>query len=317
MRLIKTATKFFLIYLLLLSIAVIWLGISYTKDITLPSNVQGKHIDVDGVQLRVLQTGQGPDVLFLHASIGSIEDFEAVLPLLKDYRVTMFDRIGHGYSDLPPVKTNIENNARYASALIKKLQLHDVIVVGHSYGGSVALKMALAHDPNIKSLVLLAPAAYPLHRTKPVEHLLAKPVIGLGLIRLLYTFVAEDMLTTGLLASLTADNRVIPDDFISSRVTLWNNPGILYTRTQQTDDIIAELEQMSWHYKNLQLPVSIILGTDEPHQDIIDDCVLLAKDLPQGKLIPMKGGDHYLQYRDPPLIRDIIVQHSQHTVRTH
>lgn len=294
--------------MLLFIVVIISLNYSYTKDITIPTGASGKHINVDGVKLRVQQIGEGPDLLFLHGSIGSLEDFETVVPLLKGYRITSFDRIGHGYSAMPPVKANIENNARYASALIKTLKLKDVTVIGHSYGGSIALKMAINNDPNIKSLVLIAPAAYSLTPARKIEFLLARPVIGLGMIRILHGSIAENMLRNGLLTSLQPNLNVMPSGFVDARIQMWNNPGVLFTRTQQTDDVTDELNVMQKHYKNIKLPISILLGEKEAHTDIAQGCKLLAEQLTNGNLIEVPEAGHYLQYKDPLQVSKVIKQ---------
>jgi len=287
-------------------IAVSALTFSYHKNISIPTGVYGKHIEINGTKIRIFQTGQGPDILFIHASIGNLEDFESVLPLLKNYRVTMFDRIGHGYSASPSGKANIENNALYTSALIKKLNLKDVTVVGHSYGGSIALKMALNKDSNIRSLVLLAPAGYSLSPTSKLEHMLATPVIGLGLLRLFQPFIAEQQLREKLLTSLIPNISILPKGFVDARIALWNNPGILFTRTQQTSVVTSELNEMQKHYENIDLSVTIFLGSEEQHNDITIGCHLLNDRLAESELIVIKGAGHYLQYKDPLIISNAI-----------
>jgi len=305
----STTTKIIrpVFYLILSSlIVIIFLTYSYSKKILIPDDVLGKHVDVAGVKLRVYQTGHGPDVLFIHASIGNLEDFESVLPYLNNYRVTMFDRMGHGYSEMAHQTANISNNAKHISALIKTLGLKKVTIVGHSYGGSVALKMALNKDPNIHSMVLLAPAAYSLTPTSKLEHLLAKPIIGLGLIHLFRPFIAEQRLRKSLLTSLTPNQSLLPKDFINKRIKLWNNPGVLYTRTQQTNEVTEELNEMQKHYNNINRPVTIIIGNDEQHLDIAKGCKLLNDKLTQSELIVIKGAGHYLQYKGPHIISETI-----------
>jgi len=313
MKIFKKLLKYLSYLALLCLLVIVILNYSYDKDINIPPNVAGKHIEIESVKLRVQQIGQGPDLLFLHASVGNLEDLEAVLPYLSGYRITLFDRIGHGYSAMPAEKANIENNARYASALIKALKLKEVTLIGHSYGGSIALKMAINHDPNIKSLVLFAPAAFSLSPTSKLEHLLAKPVIGLGLIRLLHKYIAEEKLRTKLNVSLSPNQSLLPNGFVDNRVALWNNPGTLFTRTQQTSDASAELKAMENHYKNITLPVSILIGRAEQHKDIVQGCKLLVKELKQGQLIEIEGAGHYLQYKAPKQIGEIIKRHNPPT----
>lgn len=297
--------KFFLLLLLLLITLLVILTYSYSKDIRIPETYDGKHITVKGMKLRVHQTGKGPDVLFIHGSIGSLEDFEAVLPMLKDFRVTSFDRIGHGFSEMPDTRADINSNAEYTSALIDTLGLKNVILVGHSYGGSIALQMAIDQDPNIKALVLLAPACQ-VAETNPVEHVFSQPVVGLGLLRLLRPFIAESMLSDGLLYSLHPNQGDVATGFVGHRVQLWNEPGILFTRTQQTSVVETELAEMSKQYQYIKYPTTILLGEQEGHKDIYEGSTKLAEQISDAKLRLIKYAGHYLQYKEPHTVAETI-----------
>ncbi len=299
--------KYLFIVCVAFAALVLVLNFTYSKDIELPDTASGKHVLVNGVKLRVHQVGTGPDVLFVHGSIGSLEDFETVLPLLKGYRVTLFDRIGHGYSDMPAESANIASNAKYTAALIKTLQLKNVIVVGHSYGGSVALKMAIEQTPNIKALVLIAPASKP-DETRAIEHLFENKFYGLGLLRILRPFIAEDMLRDGLLNSLKPNLENVPDNFVETRLSLWNNSGTLYTRTQQTAVVTNELSDMQSQYASIKLPTTILLGEEETHEDIYVGSQELSVAIPGAQLRLITGAGHYLQYKDPEAVSTAIKQ---------
>lgn len=294
----------------LLTSLVLILNFSYTKTTDIPGHVDGQHITVKDLKLRVYQAGTGPDVLFLHGSIGSIEDFETVSPLLKDYRVTLFDRIGHGYSEMPSVQANIASNADYASALIEMLQLKNVIVVGHSYGGSIALKMAINKTPNVKALVLIAPASK-VADVRAIEHVFANTYFGKGLLRILSPLIAEDMLRGGLLESLKPNQDLLPEHFIETRLKLWSNPGILYTRTQQTSVVQQEIAEMVPHYSSIKIPTVILVGEKESHEDIYTGSQKLARTTPGAKLRIVKGAGHYLHYKDPVAVSTAISQLNQ------
>jgi len=304
--------RFVLASLVLVVIAALVLSVTYHKDITIPGSLAGRHVTVDGVKLRVYQQGNGPDVLLLHGSIGNLEDFETVMPALaKQFRVTSIDRIGHGYSEMAPVKANIASNAAYTKKLIRVLGLKNVIVVGHSYGGSIALKLAIEQTPGIRGYVLIAPAAYPFTSTKLIEHVLATPSIGKGLLVMLRPFIAEPMIKTALLFSLEPNVNDVDPSFIDFRLGLWNNTGILYTRVQQTSDVIAELAQMSIQYQHIQKPVSVLIGEKEQHRDIAADSHRLIKVIPNSTLTMVKDAGHYIQYKDPQAVIDAIVAMSK------
>ena len=303
MRKIKPFLLFLLSLLFLFIAAAIFLSSTYKKDITIPNGIAGQHIEVVGIKLRVHQTGSGPDIVFLHGSIGNLEDFETVAPLLTGFRITSVDRFGHGYSAMADRKATIKNNAYFIEQLIETLDLKDVILVGHSYGGSTALQMAInqtqQQTSRIKAMVLLAPAGYPLASTDPLEHILSLPVIGQGLIRMVQPFLAEDMLREGLLRSLNPNQDKVPENFINSRVSLWNNPGVLYTRTQQTSVVIKELTEISQQVQSIAVPTIIMLGEHETFEDIREGCIKLASTIPGAELVMLPDAGHYLQYHSP------------------
>jgi pimeloyl-ACP methyl ester carboxylesterase len=301
--------KFFAAVLFLLFIAALLISYLYSKDIAIPATLKGRHVEVDGVKLRVLQAGTGPDVLFLHGSIGSLEDFDSVMPeLAKHYRVTAFDRIGHGYSAAPPVKANIASNAHYTSRLIQELGLRDVIVVAHSYGGSIALKLAVEQTSQIKGYVLLAPAAYSLVSTRPIEHVLATPAIGKGLLFLLRPMIAESMLRDGLLISLSPNISLFDTSFIDFRINMWNDTGILHTRVQQTSTVTDELNTISAAYAQIKKPVYVLLGKQEPYADIAEGSKRVVQVVPNSKLVLLDNTGHYLQYVQPGAVINAVMQ---------
>src|SRR3954468_9969868 len=61
-----------------------------------------RHVDVGGVRTRVLRAGAGPDLVLLHGTGGHLEAYARdVAGLARDFRVTLYDMVGHGFSDLP------------------------------------------------------------------------------------------------------------------------------------------------------------------------------------------------------------------------
>jgi 2-hydroxy-6-oxonona-2,4-dienedioate hydrolase len=68
------------------------------------------HVDVNGVRTRVLRAGSGPDLVLLHGTGGHLEAYARdIAGLARDFRVTAYDMVGHGWSDLPdrPYTTDV------------------------------------------------------------------------------------------------------------------------------------------------------------------------------------------------------------------
>ncbi len=77
--------------------------------------------------------------------------------LARSRRVLMLDLAGHGLSERPDASYALEWHARVVGAWLEKLGLDDVDLVGHSYGGGVALwMMLLEHRARIRKLALVA-----------------------------------------------------------------------------------------------------------------------------------------------------------------
>lgn len=113
-------------------------------------------------------TGTGPPVVFVHGSWTDRHAWNAVIPELADrYRVVTYDRRGHSQSDRPPGKPGLAAHAADLAALIDHLEAAPAHVVGHSFGGAVALEAAVSHSDQVASLCLHEPAAFALVSSDP------------------------------------------------------------------------------------------------------------------------------------------------------
>ena len=100
--------------------------------------------------------GRGPEIVFVHGLAASLAFwYFGVIPLLKRrFRVTLFDLRGHGRSEMPTSGYSTKNMADDLHALVQHLVLGRFHLVGHSYGGAVALHYAVLHPENVASLTL-------------------------------------------------------------------------------------------------------------------------------------------------------------------
>jgi pimeloyl-ACP methyl ester carboxylesterase len=114
-------------------------------------------LNVRGCDLHWAELGEGPPLVLLHGLCDSHRTWLKVAPLLaRDHRVLMLDLAGHGLSDRPDAPYSLEWQANLVGAWLGALGLDDVALVGHSYGGGVALWMLLEHRARIRKLALVA-----------------------------------------------------------------------------------------------------------------------------------------------------------------
>ena len=100
--------------------------------------------NVNGVNLAWQQFGDGPDVVLVHglAASRAFWFLHYAVPLSRRYRVTLFDLRGHGYSERPQSGYDAVTMAGDLAGLLDHLGIERCDLIGHSYGGSVALEYA-------------------------------------------------------------------------------------------------------------------------------------------------------------------------------
>jgi len=115
-----------------------------------------KKIVCNDVSLYYRTAGEGEDIVLIHglAANHSFWRFDLLLSLAKDYRVTIFDLRGHGYSDMPPSGYTSADMANDLFHLSKHLGITRTHLIGHSLGGVVALHYAVLYPDRVSSLVI-------------------------------------------------------------------------------------------------------------------------------------------------------------------
>ena len=87
----------------------------------------------------------GPAVLLLHGAGLNLASWDSLIRLLPDrFHVVAIDLLGHGASDTP-AEFCIEADLAAVSAVIAKLSLENPALIGHSYGGMIAVQYAIDH----------------------------------------------------------------------------------------------------------------------------------------------------------------------------
>ncbi|MEO6775985.1 MAG: alpha/beta fold hydrolase, partial [Kofleriaceae bacterium] len=103
-------------------------------------------VDVDGIHVRYREAGSGPAVILLHGYGASLDSWITVQPAVAaHHRVIAIDLKGFGWTSRPEGDYSPAAQAQLAWHVLDKLGVDHVAIVGHSWGTSVALAMAVAH----------------------------------------------------------------------------------------------------------------------------------------------------------------------------
>ena len=122
----------------------------------------GRMIRLGDATVRVIEhPGTEPAVVLLHGLPGTAQDFDAVTALLPGRHTIAIDRPGFGFSSggYHP----LDEQLMTIRQLIESLGLRRVVLVGHSYGGTLALAYAEQRPQDVRGLVLVDAAAAGQH----------------------------------------------------------------------------------------------------------------------------------------------------------
>ncbi len=257
-------------------------------------------MDVGDTRLSYHQVGKGSDVVLAHGGMGSAEDFEPILTALAEHhRVTAVDRPGFGLSLAHGDDPTYPGNARLLAGLIGALGLERPVIVGHSHGGGVALRLA-EMDPNVAGgVVLLAPASYPSEDARPLDRLIAVPYLGKGVLAWLAPWIAPDAIAAILEPMIAPDRALVPADFVSYRQQLWSAPRSLAANSRQSVSDVAGLTEIAAGLAAVRAPTTVIGCAQDVTEGTSVDSRRLARELPAARLVWLEGCGHYVQHARP------------------
>lgn len=114
-------------------------------------------VEANGVRLYHQQSGDGPDVVLVHAvtSNQAVWVFSGLIEALAaEFRVTAYDLRGHGMSARPASGYTSAVMADDFRALHAALGLGPAVLIGHSFGGVVAMHAALTAPECVRGVIL-------------------------------------------------------------------------------------------------------------------------------------------------------------------
>ena len=191
----------------------------------------------------VLTTNKSlPYVVFIHGAPGSSADYYDYFrneKLYTNFNLISVDRLGYGYSDFGNPETSIQKQGEAIQSIIEKYcSANKVILVGHSYGGPIAVRMAMDYPNSYTSLLLLAPALDPENEQY---------------IKLAYLAVNKptSWLTPSALR-VAADEKFAHSEELRKMIPLYDKIVIPVCHIHGTKDSLVPYENLDFSKKHLQ-----------------------------------------------------------------
>lgn len=256
---------------------------------------QGQSVDVDGVPIHLLRMGRGQPICLVHGASGNLNDmtFRLGPALLDRFEVIAVDRPGQGRSGIPAGGgTSIRAQAALLRAALQRVGVSRATVVGHSYGGAVALAWAVDAPESVSSLVLLsAPSQVWKGGLGLANDLLANPVTGPLVARTLPHIVTRGF-AERTLESVFAPQQAPAGYLDHLDIGLVLQPWSLRENARQLVDLKEELRPLVPLYPALPMPVEIVHGDADRTVGLDIHSRPLAKQVPSSTLTVLPGIGH-------------------------
>jgi pimeloyl-ACP methyl ester carboxylesterase len=258
----------------------------------------GRFLKVKGVRLHYVERGAGDPVVLLHGNGSMIQDFECsglINLAAKDYRVIVFDRPGFGHSDRPRSTVwTPDAQAELIEGALSQIGVSNAIVLGHSWGASVAAAMALKYPALVRGLVLASGYYYPTFKPEVVA--LAAP--ALPLVGDIIRYTLSPLLsraTWPLMMSKIFGPRSVPKKFEAFPKEMALRPSQIRASAAEAALMIPDAFLLRSQYADLKMPVVIIAGERDKLIDIETQSARLHSDVSQSSFHRIAEQGHMIQ----------------------
>lgn len=240
----------------------------YTSNIEAKHPPIGQKVPVNGNDVHVIEQGDasGPVVLMVHGASANAREFTWTLaPRLEDnHRILIADRPGHGYSERPQNANELGVQAAQMAGVLDGLAPGKrAVLVGHSFGGAVALRTALDYPEKVGGLVLLAPVTHDWGGGGQAwyNNFAAPPVIG-PIFSQLVPIVGPGQVESGVLNVF--DPAPAPEGYYEkSGIGLLLRPPNFRANARDVKALEGELAAQKVRYPELEVPVIVFSGSQD------------------------------------------------------
>lgn len=240
---------------------------TYTASVERAFPAEGEIIPVGGHGVHVLRRGEaGPPVLMIHGASANAREFSWTLaPRLEgNMRVLMADRPGHGWSQRFAGAESLALQARQMAGVLDALAPGEkAVIAGHSFGGAVALRLALDRPDLVSGLVLLAPVTHDWGSggTAWYNHAAAPPLVGHAFSQVL-PLVGPVQVRAGIYSVFNP--APAPEGYFEKAgIGLLFRPPNFRANARDMTRLKAELARQSERYPELKVPVTVFSGSGD------------------------------------------------------
>lgn len=243
-------------------------------------------IVVENLAVEYQDSGSGPVLLFLHGWKDTLHTFDSLIASLpKKWRVIALDMPGFGKTETPAQAWDLDNYVNWTRAFIKKMDISPYCIVGHSFGGRVAIKGIGAGNLSAEKMILIGGAG--ISKQKSLRNRLV-------------TFVAKAGKYLTILPPFILWRRKI-------KTALYSKIGSDYLGAGSLKETYLKIikEDVRNYAEKITIPTLLIWGAEDSQTPVTDGRIfegLISDSIL--KVIPETG--HFVHQENPQLVATYI-----------
>lgn len=257
-------------------------------------NSMYKVTSTDGTEIGFIKKGTGPALILVHGTTADHTRWLPIIPYFENhFTVYAVDRRGRGLSGDSPGYSLIKEAEDIAAVALSIDE--PLFILGHSYGGLVALEAAL-HIDNLKKLILYEP---------PIPAGL--PLYPEGTIEKMQTYIDNNKNEAALEVMLREVVEMPDYEFEKYRKLPVYQRRIELAPTIPREIMVElDFEFLPDRYKNFNVPTMLLLGGDSP--EIFHEITnLVDKVLPNSRMVSMDGQQHIAMDTNTELFTQTVI----------
>lgn len=275
-----------------------------------PHRSTSRFVNAGDLRWHIQEMGQGPNLLLVHGTAGATHSWRGLMPLLAErFRVTAMDLPGHGFTDMPETyRVSLPGMARFVRDLVTTLDLKPDVVVGHSAGAAILIRMVLDGTIAPRGIVSLNGALMPF------------PGMGGYIFPQLAKLLLLNPIAPRLFAFSTGHGAHVERLIVQMGSKIDQEGLDLYTRLFRKSGHVAgaigmmanwDLNRLSRDMRKLMVPLYLIAGTDDqaipPHvaQDVMG---LVSQGGGSAETLQLDGLGHLAHEEDPAKLAEIVLE---------
>jgi pimeloyl-ACP methyl ester carboxylesterase len=264
---------------------------------------RGRLIKVRRLRQHVVELGaaaeNSPPIVLIHGAGVNLEDMRLALGerLASGRRIILIDRPGMGWSKR---KGRDGSSPRYQAAILHDildaLGVERAIIVGHSWGGALAVSFALDHPERTAALALLAAPLYPFARsTTWLYELFATPMLGWIYSRTLALPLGLLFIGLGLASAFLP--QLPPANYLKrSAGLLLLRPSTFLANARDVADLTGNLAPQVARYAGITAPTLVMSGNMDFIVAPQRHAIAFANAVPHAKLVMLTGMGHMFHH---------------------